>query len=71
MSANKKDINRFIDEVIAAGWGYNEGKHSRKLTHPKGDVVFINKTPSCPFALNNIKADINRVRRKYNEPKFI
>lgn len=56
------NINNLIKEKIDQDWRIEQGKHI-KLYNPYGGFITISRTPSCPFAFNNIKADVKRLER--------
>ena len=64
----KKDLKKYINKLIDNGWTLEHGKKTFKLRSPKGGLVSCSRTPSCPFAIKHIEADIKRViRREQNE----
>ncbi len=69
IKTKNKDVNKIISDKVREGWTVQIGKHI-KLYHPDGGFVSISKSPSCHWALKNIKGDIARLekenRRKLN-----
>lgn len=55
-----KDIKKIVKAATKRGWVYKEMRKHNHLRHPVHGLVTFSKSPSCPFALNNIVADIKR-----------
>lgn len=68
--SNRRDVQKLVDRVEALGWSVEIGKAHYKCKHPKSDIVVMSATPSDNRALQNMKSDVNRVRRKHNEERI-
>lgn len=58
--ATPKDIKKLIKAAEQRGWTYTQGRKHNMLRHPVYGLLSFSKSPSCPFALRNIAADIKR-----------
>lgn len=58
-----KELKQLIREKVREGWSWKVGKHG-KLIHPSGHVVGVSLSPSCPFFLEHVKADIKLLERR-------
>lgn len=62
----RKDITKLCRELARAGWVVSRcgsGHYKAKHDH-LGMTITFSVTPSCPFALKNIKGDIKRAMKQ-------
>ncbi len=59
-----KDLKKLIKELRSLGYEVVQGKKNFKATHPKGGLIAFSISPSCPYAIKHIRADIKRLERK-------
>lgn len=58
-----KDIRRLVDSLVAEGWTILGGRKHYKVRSPGGRTLSLSNSPSCPFTVNHIEADIRRIKR--------
>ena len=66
-----KDLKTFLSWLITLGYNVEHGKKSFKIRSKQGGLVSCSRTPSCPFALKHIKADLKRLARKEGDNDII
>lgn len=60
-----KSFRKYIAELTKSGWEVvGQAKKSFKIRSPKGTLLTMSITPSCPFALKHIQADVRRIEKK-------
>lgn len=57
-----KDIRKLITELVRDGWVILGGRKHYKVRSPKGHTLSIASSPSCPYALKHIEADVRRIK---------
>ena len=62
-----KDIRRFIDGLVAEGWKILGGRKHYKVRSPGGRTLSLSNTPSCPYMLKHVEADVRRIKRMEDE----
>jgi hypothetical protein len=55
-----KDVKKLVKAAEKRGWVYKETRKHNHLRHPVYGLVSFSKSPSCPFAIEHINADIRR-----------
>lgn len=58
-----KDIRKFISGLVSEGWEIVGGRKHYKIRSPKGHTLTLSNSPSCPFVLKHIEADVRRIKR--------
>jgi hypothetical protein len=61
--SSDKDVNNLIKSLVKKGWTVKFSKHL-KLYSPDGQMISCSFSPSCPFAVRKIEADIRRYSKK-------
>lgn len=62
-----KELKHIRIELQRQGWRIEQGRKQFKCYHPKGGLVSMAITPSCPFAARHVVADIKRLEQRYEE----
>lgn len=60
----KKELKEYVRELLREGWSYEQGRKHIKLRTPEGQLFTYSATPSCPYAIQKLKSDIKRYRKK-------
>ena len=63
----QRELKELLKELLSQGWTIEHGRKAFKLRSPKGSLVSCSRTPSCPFAVRHIRADIKRVLKREEE----
>lgn len=58
-----KHIRKFVNSLVAEGWTIIGGRKHYKVRSPGGHVLSMSNSPSCPYVLNHIEADVRRIKR--------
>lgn len=61
------EINKYVKQKLREGWREEYGGKHRKIYHPKGGFVSMSISPSCQYALRNIKKDVERLEKYHND----
>lgn len=61
---SNKEIKKLITELLRDGWQHAGAKRHTKLRSPGGHLVSFSSSPSCPFAVDHIRKDVQRIRDK-------
>jgi hypothetical protein len=61
------DMKVLQHQLTRAGWNVFKTPKHVKAIHPKGGMVCMSSTPSCPYAVNNVIRDVNRILAKHGE----
>jgi hypothetical protein len=64
--ACKDQLKTLFRELIQQGWTIEKTPKKYKLRSPKGTLVTCSLTPSCPYAVKHIKADVKRALKTEN-----
>jgi hypothetical protein len=64
--------NEYIKGLTRLGYSVESGKKHIKIRSDegRGGLVVASKTPSCPFALKHLMADINRLAKKESKGRL-
>lgn len=62
-----KEVRRLIDGLVAEGWAILGGRKHYKVRSPRGHMLSMSNSPSCPFMLRHVEADVRRIKRIENE----
>lgn len=68
-SHKNKDVRKFISELERVGWVSLGGRNHFKIRSPGGTIVSMSNSPSCPYMLKHVMADVNRVKQNELRPK--
>lgn len=64
----KRDTKDLLKELTDKGWRIEQGRRAHyKAYHPKGGMVVIACSPSCPRDLQNTLMYIRRLERQHGE----
>lgn len=62
---SNKDSNKFIKQLLSEGWQYVSGNGGHiKIRSPKGHLVSMSNSPSCPHAHKNMVRDVKRILQR-------
>lgn len=59
-----KAIKKLMRELLREGWQRAGEKRHTKMRSPGGHLVSFSSSPSCPFAVDHIRKDVQRIRDK-------
>ena len=61
-----KRLRKYVADLVRAGWTViGQSKHF-KMRSPKGSLLTMSISPSCPHVLNHVREDVRRIERKEN-----
>lgn len=63
LSGVPKEFKPYFKELISIGWSIEFTRKSIRLKCPTGGIVMAAKTPSCYFALYNIKREVKKLQK--------
>jgi predicted RNA binding protein YcfA (HicA-like mRNA interferase family) len=61
----KTDIHKLVRELKRKGWEVEQGRKHFKAKHPEGGQVILSCSPSCPYAANNARKDIEKIEQQH------
>ena len=61
-SHKNKDIRKVISDLEREGWVSLGGRKHFKIRSPRGAIVSMSNTPSCPYMLKHVMQDVKRVK---------
>lgn len=63
--SQQKYIKKLMKNLRHSGWRIDDsGKHYQAYSPDGVSIITIARSPSCPFALKNIQAEIKRAERR-------
>jgi hypothetical protein len=58
-----KNIRKYLEELVCEGWELLGGRKHYKIRSPKGHIVSMSKSPSCPYMIKHLKGDVQRIKQ--------
>ena len=52
-----------LDGLVAEGWKILGGRKHYKVRSPGGHTLSLSNSPSCPYMLKHVEADVRRIKR--------
>ena len=66
-----KELKKLVKQLIRDGWTLETSRKHTKLRSPKGHLVSMSSSPSCPYAFKNVAKDVQKIiERERNEPSI-
>ena len=63
-----KELKKLVKQLLREGWTLETSRKHTKLRSPKGHLVSMSTSPSCPYAFKNVAKDVQKIiEREANE----
>lgn len=63
-----KELKKLVKQLLREGWTLETSRKHTKLRSPKGHLVSMSSSPSCPYAFKNVARDVQKIiEREVNE----
>ena len=59
-----KYLRDYFKTLSIEGWTGEVGAKAFKMRSPNGSLVSCSLTPSCPFTLKHVMADVKRAKKR-------
>lgn len=66
-----KELKKLVKQLLRDSWTLETSRKHTKLRSPKGHLVSMSSSPSCPYAFKNVAKDVQKIiERERNEPSI-
>lgn len=63
-----KELKKLVKQLLREGWTLETSRKHTKLRSPKGHLVSMSSSPSCPHAFKHVAKDVQKIiERERNE----